>query len=273
MNYSTWYGTRRSRLGSLWRGGSSARRQYGYSSPYSNRGYYRGGYGTGYGSSYYSRYRQGSPYYQSGYYRRGWPYSRYGHGAYGYGGAQQYPGGAGFASQPRVSQWVQWAQACLAQVVGPWVPQTGVMSKRTRKAIRIFQSQQHLPPTGMLDGTTVSALQSACSGQPAAAPSAPPAPPPPPPAPPSVSVAPPAGDDTGAPPPGPDMQAPPGDGAPPPPDGDGAPPPGADASAGEFESWRRRRAGRLLGGRSRFQPDDDDSYGGSSNRGWGGQWR
>ena len=84
---------------------------------------------------------------------------------------------------------VQSAQACLAQVVDPSVPQDGIMGPQTRQAIRQFQMQQQMPPTGMLDPDTMSALQNACSPQQAAPP-----PPPPPPPPPQVQVsAPPQG--------------------------------------------------------------------------------
>ena len=89
-------------------------------------------------------------------------------------------------------QQVQSAQSCLAQVVDPSVPQDGLMGPRTRQAIRTFQMQQQMPPTGMLDSDTMSALQAACSPQQAAPP--PPPPPPPTPPPPQVQVS--------APPPG-----------------------------------------------------------------------
>jgi peptidoglycan hydrolase-like protein with peptidoglycan-binding domain len=63
------------------------------------------------------------------------------------------------------------AQACLAQVVDPAVPQDGLLGPQTRQALRTFQTQQQLPVTGSLDPNTSSALQTACS---------PPPPPPPP---------------------------------------------------------------------------------------------
>ena len=74
---------------------------------------------------------------------------------------------------------VSTAQACLAQVVDPSVPQDGIMGPQTRQAIRSFQMQQQMPPTGMLDSDTMSALQAACSPQQAAPPPPPPPPPPP----------------------------------------------------------------------------------------------
>jgi peptidoglycan hydrolase-like protein with peptidoglycan-binding domain len=96
-------------------------------------------------------------------------------------------GSGGFAPTP--SPIVSWAQSCLAQLIGPWVPQDGILRAATRQAIIQFQNQQSLPPTGALDDDTTQALQAACSGQPAgpdasAIPPPPPAPPLPPPAPP-----------------------------------------------------------------------------------------
>lgn len=70
------------------------------------------------------------------------------------------PAGGGWAPDPQVS----WAQSCLAQIVGPWVPQNGVLGTSTRNAIQTFQTQHQLPPSGYLDPGTVSALQAACSG-------------------------------------------------------------------------------------------------------------
>ena len=96
------------------------------------------------------------------------------------------------AGAPLSSAWVSWAQSCLARVVGPWVPQDGIMGPQTLQGIQMFQTQQQLPATGMLDSGTISALQTACSA-PSAAPPPPPAGPPPPPAgPPAVGAAPPA---------------------------------------------------------------------------------
>jgi peptidoglycan hydrolase-like protein with peptidoglycan-binding domain len=86
------------------------------------------------------------------------------------------------------SQWAAGMQACLAQVVGPWVPQNGIIGPQTRRAVQIFQGQQQIPVTGMLDAATVAALQAACSGQgpgaqaPPLDSGVPPAPPGPPPA-------------------------------------------------------------------------------------------
>jgi peptidoglycan hydrolase-like protein with peptidoglycan-binding domain len=91
---------------------------------------------------------------------------------------------------PMPSQLVSLAQGCLAQVLGVQVPQDGLMGPDTQQAVQQFQTQQQLPPTGMLDSTTVSALQAACSGQQAMQDA--PAPPPPQPAPPPAQSAPPA---------------------------------------------------------------------------------
>jgi peptidoglycan hydrolase-like protein with peptidoglycan-binding domain len=60
---------------------------------------------------------------------------------------------------------VTWAQSCLSQIIGDWVPQDGRLDHKTRRAIRMFQMQQQLPATGDLDEQTYSALQQACSGQ------------------------------------------------------------------------------------------------------------
>jgi len=57
-----------------------------------------------------------------------------------------------------------WAQSCLAQILGDWVPQDGRMGPGTRRAIRQFQSQQQLPVTGYLDSQTRDQLQDACDG-------------------------------------------------------------------------------------------------------------
>jgi peptidoglycan hydrolase-like protein with peptidoglycan-binding domain len=93
-------------------------------------------------------------------------------------------GGGGFAPTP--SPLVSGAQSCLAQLIGPWVPQDGILGAATRQAIIQFQNQQSLPPTGALDDATTQALQAACSPQPAIPDTAAaPPPPPPPPAPPA----------------------------------------------------------------------------------------
>lgn len=92
-----------------------------------------------------------------------------------------------YRPQGAYSQWAAGIQACLAQVVGPWVPQNGIIGPQTRRAVQMFQGQQQMPATGILDGATVAALQSACSGQ-APSPQGPPADAgaPPPPAPPAI---------------------------------------------------------------------------------------
>jgi peptidoglycan hydrolase-like protein with peptidoglycan-binding domain len=55
------------------------------------------------------------------------------------------------------------AQSCLAQVIGPWVPQDGRLGPETQRAIQTFQQQAQLPPTGVIDDATMSALQTSCS--------------------------------------------------------------------------------------------------------------
>ncbi len=74
----------------------------------------------------------------------------------------------GSGDQGAASQWVLWVQNCLARVVGPWVPQTGIMGPATRRAIRIFQTQRQLPATRLLDRDTVNALRAARTPQAAA---------------------------------------------------------------------------------------------------------
>jgi hypothetical protein len=60
---------------------------------------------------------------------------------------------------------VSWAQGCLAQLLGPGVPQDGILGPATAQAIAQFQMQQQLPPTGQLDTTTSNALMAACGAQ------------------------------------------------------------------------------------------------------------
>jgi peptidoglycan hydrolase-like protein with peptidoglycan-binding domain len=95
-------------------------------------------------------------------------------------------GGYGYLGAPVPSQWILWVQSCLAQLVGPWVPQTGTIGPETRQAIQSFQTQRQLPATGLLDNDTVNALQTACRSSAAAGPpstgTVPAGPPPPPPA-------------------------------------------------------------------------------------------
>jgi hypothetical protein len=70
------------------------------------------------------------------------------------------------------------AQSCLARLIGPWIPQQGVMGPATRRGIRMFQQRQSLPVTGLLDAATTSALQNACAGPEGPPPSPADAPPP-----------------------------------------------------------------------------------------------
>ena len=62
-------------------------------------------------------------------------------------------------------QWIVWTQQCLRQVIGSSVPQSGVLGKATRRAIRLFQKRERLPVTGLFDDATEAALRTACSGQ------------------------------------------------------------------------------------------------------------
>jgi len=123
------------------------------------------------------------------------------------GGSQQWPRGRqsrwryrrrsyGYGAQGGASQWAVGMQACLAQLVGSWVPQNGIIGPRTRRAIQMFQGQRQLPVTGLLDQTTANAIQAACSGPAAGPPGDGAGPPPPPPGPPVASGA------ADAPPPG-----------------------------------------------------------------------
>ena len=73
--------------------------------------------------------------------------------------------GSSYGAEPVDPQLVLWAQSCLTQWIGSWVPQTGTLGPATRRALRLFQSQQQLPPTGALDADTVTALKKASSGQ------------------------------------------------------------------------------------------------------------
>jgi len=59
-------------------------------------------------------------------------------------------------------QSLAWAQNCLAQLTGANISGGGRMGHSARRAIRKFQMQQQLPPTGRLDSNTMAALQQAC---------------------------------------------------------------------------------------------------------------
>jgi hypothetical protein len=155
-----------------------------------------GGWGAGRDLARHRDYWQhGSPQYW-----RGGGYHPYEHSRGRY--SQRWPwlqGSLGFVPSPMVSgfappqidtpapdpQIVAWAQTCLAQVVGPWVPQDGNLDATTQRAIQIFQTQTQLPPSGALDDNTLIALQEACRAQAApqggvtvSPPGGPPAPPP-----------------------------------------------------------------------------------------------
>jgi peptidoglycan hydrolase-like protein with peptidoglycan-binding domain len=87
-----------------------------------------------------------------------------------------YSSGYGYGVSQNPAPGIPWAQSCLAQTVGSWVPQDGVLGPGTRRAIKMFQTQQQLQVTGMLDGPTVAALQGSCAGQAGPAPTYPPTP-------------------------------------------------------------------------------------------------
>jgi hypothetical protein len=75
------------------------------------------------------------------------------------GAAAPGPGSPSASDDP---QTVGWAQGCLAQIVGGWVPQDGKPGRLTARAIGIFQTQAQIPSTGTLDDNTLIALQNAC---------------------------------------------------------------------------------------------------------------
>jgi peptidoglycan hydrolase-like protein with peptidoglycan-binding domain len=56
-------------------------------------------------------------------------------------------------------------QSCLARMLGPWVPQSGSLGPKTRRAIKAFQRRQQLPVTGYPDETTISALKESCTSE------------------------------------------------------------------------------------------------------------
>ena len=67
------------------------------------------------------------------------------------------------SSAPAVDpETISWAQGCLSQIVGAWVPQDGKMGHLTGLAIEVFQGQSHLPSTGTLDDDTLTALHHTC---------------------------------------------------------------------------------------------------------------
>jgi peptidoglycan hydrolase-like protein with peptidoglycan-binding domain len=102
----------------------------------------RGGRAYGGGRGYRTRYSYG---------RSGWPW-RTGWGSF-------------YGAEPVDPQLVLWAQSCLTQSIGSWVPQTGTLGPATRRALRLFQSQQQLPPTGLPDSDTIVALKKSCVRQ------------------------------------------------------------------------------------------------------------
>lgn len=94
---------------------------------------------------------------------------QYSFGRWGGWPSQPWLSSAGYGSEGADPQLVYWLQACLAQSVGSWVPQTGTMGPATRRAVRMFQSQHSLPANGVLDNDTIAALQKICPNPPAPA--------------------------------------------------------------------------------------------------------
>jgi outer membrane protein OmpA-like peptidoglycan-associated protein len=70
--------------------------------------------------------------------------------------------GSGVTDLQQDEQSIAWAQGCLSQITGSSIPQSGRLDGATRSAISTFQAQQRLPATGVLDDTTISALQATC---------------------------------------------------------------------------------------------------------------
>ena len=63
------------------------------------------------------------------------------------------------------SPWITLVQGCLQKLLGPdSTPVDGALGPQTRSALRAFQQQNGLPPTGDIDNPTVQALQGACLG-------------------------------------------------------------------------------------------------------------
>ncbi len=260
--------------------GWQARQHYGSWPGYRPAGVPAGRYGLHYGSPHYPQHHGNWPW------RSGYRYSPLA-GAYAQQPGYAPPPQAQGAPPPEAAappQWIAWLQSCLSQAVGTWVPQNGTMGKATRHAIRKFQKQQQLPPTGMLDAATINALQAACSGQ---AQGAAPAPPPPPAAPAGDDVAAASAAAAGAGGPAPDA-APPDAGAPPPdgaapPDGSGVAPSGASGELFLRRSRRRQhhRGRRRWGSGFNFNPappqppdgNDDGDDDGELFWGEGGHFR
>lgn len=71
-------------------------------------------------------------------------------------------GAGGSTQDPQSSEWAQ----CLAQLTGMHGLRYGHSGPgRMRRAVRKFQAQNQLPPTGRLDDETIAALQEACGSQ------------------------------------------------------------------------------------------------------------
>src|SRR5262249_30095122 len=65
-------------------------------------------------------------------------------------------------SSPGGSPWIMLIQGCLRRLLGPGsTPMDGALGPQTRQALKGFQQQNGLPPSGDLDNATVQALQAA----------------------------------------------------------------------------------------------------------------
>lgn len=71
----------------------------------------------------------------------------------------------GFEPEPAAgSEYVRWVQSCLNRILGLQLPVTGIMGTETRSALRSFQRQQGLRPSGIVGPDTEETLKAACGG-------------------------------------------------------------------------------------------------------------
>jgi hypothetical protein len=117
-----------------------------------------------------------------------------------------------------VSEHVRWVQTCLNRFLGLTIPMDGIMTARTRAALRTFQERRGLPINGLMGPETDTALRDACGAAQAPAP---------------VGGSPPTDSPSGPPPAGPPPAGPP-------PSADAEPmPPPPDQPTGELGPWAR----------------------------------
>jgi Putative peptidoglycan binding domain len=147
-------GQSRSRMQSRYPGQSYAgppwaAQSYGWPRAGASGAYQTAGY-TGYPSSnrYGRSYKHRSPWW----YQRGWPQSSW--------GASQQTLSSDEPSGDELRQ----IQGCLNQLTGGNLGSSGQMDVATRRAIRIFQSQNGLYATGFLGARTLRAIRRACGG-------------------------------------------------------------------------------------------------------------